>query len=261
MRHMMRRMRTAYRERLDAFAHDLILMGDTVQSIMTKASRALLQGSLQSAEESLSLSDDLEELRVRCEERAVELLVLEGPVARDLRQVVSSIYIVEDFNRMGTLALHVARASRRRHPQLAVPEQVHGYFREMARLVNEMCNTTRGILIEPDADVAINLNAEDDAVDDLNEHLLMILTQRKWTHSVREAVDVALLSRFYERYADHCVNVAARIVYLTTGLMPADYLAKRESDEADADTARRFAELDRQLSHHGRGPVIPDTRG
>lgn len=250
---MMRVMRTAYRERLDAFAHDLILMGDTVQSIMTKASRALLQGSLQSAEDALSLSDELEELRVRCEERAVELLLLEGPVARDLRQVVSSIYIVEDFNRMGALALHVAEAARRRHPALAVPEQIHGYFREMVRLVEEMGRTTRDILLDPDADVAVNLNEEDDAVDDLNEHLLLILTQREWSHSVREAVDVALLSRFYERYADHCVNVAARIVYLTTGLMPAEYLAKRESDEAEADIARRFADLERQFAHRGWG--------
>lgn len=242
-------MRTAYREDLDSFAHDLIVMCDSVQTIMSKASHALLGASLQAAEEALSMADELEEIRVRCEERAVELLALEGPVARDLRQVVSSIYIVEDFNRMAALAMHVAKAARRRHPEHAVPERMAGYFTEMARLVTEMAEKTRNILIDPNADAALMLTDDDDAVDDLNEHMLVMLTQREWSYSTREAVDVALLARFYERYADHCVNVAARIVYLTSGLNPDEYLAKRERDEAEADIARRFEELERQFSH------------
>ncbi len=245
----MKDMRTAYREDLDAFAHDLIIMCDSVQNIMSKASRALLHASLQAAEDALSLADQLEEIRVRCEERAVQLLALEGPVARDLRQVISSIYIVEDFNRMGALAMHVAKAARRRHPQHAAPERMSGYFAELARLVEEMAERTRDILVDPNADVALLLAVDDDAVDDLNEHMLIMLTQREWRYTTREAVDVALLARFYERYADHCVNVAARIVYLTSGLNPDEYLAKREREEAEADISRRFEELERQFSH------------
>lgn len=87
-------MRTAYREHLDDFSHDLIIMRDIVHTIMTKASEALLESELQPAEESLSLRDDLDEVRTRCEERAVLLLALENPMAKDLRQVVSSIYIL-----------------------------------------------------------------------------------------------------------------------------------------------------------------------
>lgn len=241
-------MRIAFREHLDNFAHDLIIMCDSVHSIMSNASDALLRGSLESAEDALSSADALEELRVRSEERAVQLLALEGPVARDLRQVVSSIYIVEDFQRMAALAMHIAKAARRRHPSLAIPQETVGYFQEMARLVSEMATKTRDILVDPNADVALVLAEDDDAVDDLNEYMLTLLTQREWAHSTREAVDVALLARYYERYADHCVNVAARIVYLSSGLMPEQYLAKKESDRAEADMAQRFAELERQFS-------------
>ena len=97
-------MRAAYREQLDNFAHDLIIMSDTVHNLMTLASQALLEGALQPAEEAVSLREELDEVRERCEDRAVSLLALENPMAKDLRQVISSIYIVEDYYRMGRLA-------------------------------------------------------------------------------------------------------------------------------------------------------------
>ena len=247
-------MRIAYREHLDNFAHDLIVMCDTVRSIMTNASAALLDAALEPAEDAISCAEPLEEIRTRCEDRAVQLLALEGPVARDLRQVVSSIYIVEDFDRMAALAMHIAKAARRRHPEHAIPVQLLGYFKEMARLVEEMGEKTRDILVDPNADVALVLNEDDDAIDDLNEYMLTMLTMREWEHTTREAVDVALLSRYYERYADHCVNVAARIVYLTSGLTPDEYTEKQERDRADADIAARFAELERQFSDRGHCP-------
>ncbi|QGU08198.1 hypothetical protein COCCU_11485 [Corynebacterium occultum] len=240
-------MRTAYREHLDSFAHDLIIMCDLVQDMMSYATEALLQASLESAESALSLTDELKEIRTRCDERAVELLALEGPVARDLRQVISSIYIVEDFHRMGALAMHIASSARRRHPEQAIPRSLLGYFEEYGRLCRDMSNKTRALLVEPDPDIAVMLTDEDDAVDDLNDHLLTMLTQREWKYSTREAIDTAMASRFYERYADHCVNVAGHIVYLATGFIPEEYLAKREKDEAQANFEARFAALEKQF--------------
>ena len=161
-------MRNSYREELNAFAHDLIVMCDGVSAIMHKASQALLTAELQPAEEAISLSDELDEVRLRSEERAVELLALESPVAKDLRQVVSSIYIVEDLQRMSELAKHIANAARRRHPESVIPETYLGYFKELARLVADMVTLTRDVLVDPDADVALRLTNEDDAVDDIN---------------------------------------------------------------------------------------------
>ncbi|RNE49823.1 phosphate signaling complex protein PhoU [Corynebacterium alimapuense] len=241
-------MRIAYSEDLESFAHDLIIMCDTVHSIMSQASEALLTASLEHAEQALSSADELEEVRIRCEERAVQLLALEGPVARDLRQVISSIYIVEDFDRMAALSMHIAKAARRRHPSSAIPEPTIGYFQEMSRLVDDMMTKTHDILVDLDVEVAMVLSEEDDAVDDLHEFILNMLTQREWKHSTREAVDVTLLARFYERYADHCVNVAARVVYLASGFKPDDYLAQKERNQANAEMERRFAELERQFS-------------
>ena len=131
-------MRAAYREHLDNFSHDLIVMCDTVRDIMDKASLALLQGALDSAEDALTMAEELDEIRARCSERAVKLLALENPMAQDLRQVVSSIYIVEDLYRMGRLSQHIADSARRRHPDAVVPANYIGYFEEMYRLTEEM---------------------------------------------------------------------------------------------------------------------------
>lgn len=241
-------MRTAYRSELDDFAHDLITMCDTVREAMAKASNALLRASLQQAEEALSLMDPLEELRQRCEKRAVELLALEAPVAGDLRQVVSSIYIVEDFDRMGALSMHIAKSARRRHPERAVPDALEEHFVELTRLVDEMSAKTREVLVNPDADFALVLASDDDAVDAINDKLLRTVTQREGEFTTREAVDTALLLRFYERWADHCVNVATRIVFLTTGLMPEEYEEDLEHDDTEANIIKRFDDIQRRAS-------------
>ncbi|MDU0479888.1 phosphate signaling complex protein PhoU [Staphylococcus chromogenes] len=241
-------MRTAYRENLDEFAFDLTQLCGRVRDAMKMATIALLEQDLQLAEDCLSTADELEEMREHCEQQAVGLLALEGPLARDLRQVVSSIYIVDELNRMGALAIHIARAARRRHPSGAVPEPIVPYFKELSRLTLDMLDKVHALLRDPDADVAMVLVSDDDAVDDLHDHLMLMLTRREWPHSTVEAVDVALLSRFFERFADHTVNMAARIVYLATGLTPTEYSERRRADDLDSDWARRFAEIEKRFS-------------
>ena len=246
-------MRSSYREDLDDFAHDVITMCDRVRDVMAKASEALLRGSLQPAEEALSMQDDLDEIRGLCEQRAVDLLALESPRAGDLRQVISSMHIVHSLDRMGALAIHIADAARRRHPDRVVPSALVGEVEELSGLVQAMVEQIHDLLVAPDADTAVTLAEEDEAVDEIHDRLMAILTQRDWEHSTREAVDLALLCRYYERYADQCVNVATSIVYLTSGLRPEEYLATRERDSVESDVQARFEELERQAvspRHH-----------
>lgn len=241
-------MRIAYRDSLKAFANDLIVLCDTVRLAMQNSLDALLNGDLQAAEDTLSMAEDLDDIKQRCEQRAVELLATEGPLARDLRQVVSSIYIVDDLDRMGSLAQHIAKSARRRHPALAVPEPLLPYFAELARLDLEMIDKIHFLLNNPNADVAMVLVTDDDLVDDIHDHLMLMLTRREWPHGTVAAVDVTLLTRFMERFADHAVNVAQRIVYLTSGLTPTEYLERRNQEREESDWAKRFAELEQRFN-------------
>lgn len=239
----MARIRTAYRDELDAFARDLEVMCGLVNEIIAKATSALIRGSLQDAEDALSQVDPLEEIRRRCEERAVELLLLESPVAGDLRQIISSIYIVSDFRRMGSLGMHIANIARRRHPEVAVTGPVREQFQELAAAVLTMTGETCQVLSAPEEDLAYELAAEDDAVDEMNQAILTAVTSEKWKYSTREAVDAAMLSRYYERIADHCVSIAARITYQVTGTAAQEESEEFASPGSDAEIVRRMKRL------------------
>jgi phosphate transport system protein len=141
-------------------------------------------------------------------------------VATDLRIVVSAIHGAGDIERMGDLALHVAQTARRRHPQPALPAEVAGYFAEMGRVSVWLAHKAGEVIRSRDLAAATQLESDDDAMDDLHRHMFSVLLDPTWSHGVATAVDITLLARFYERYADHAVAVARRIVYVVTGRMP-----------------------------------------
>jgi phosphate transport system protein len=213
-------MRTQYHEKLDSLTDQLGAMCELAGTAMERATQALLQADLVLAEQVITDHDQISALSIRAEESAFVLLALQAPVAGDLRSVVGSIQIVADVDRMGALALHVAKIARRRHPQHALPEEVNGYFAEMGRVAVELGHAAREVLITRDPEKAARIQEEDDAMDDLHRHLFTVLMDRDWKYGVTAAVDVTLLSRFYERFADHAVEVARRVIFQVTGVYP-----------------------------------------
>ncbi|GAT12040.1 PhoU family transcriptional regulator [Mycolicibacterium novocastrense] len=215
-------MRTAYHEQLEALTTQLGEMCGLAGAAMERATQALLQADLVLAEQVITDHEQIAAMSARAEESAFVLLALQAPVAGDLRAIVGSIQIVADVDRMGALALHVAKIARRRHPQHALPEEVNGYFAEMGRLAVELGNSAQEVLVTRDPEKAARIGEEDDAMDDLHRHLFTVLMDREWKHGVAAAVDVTLLGRFYERFADHAVEVARRVIFQVTGKHPAE---------------------------------------
>ena len=124
---------------------------------------------------------------------------------------------VADVHRMHALARHVAKMARRRHPDHAVPEDVNGYFAEMGRIAVDMGNDARDVVLSGDPSKAAELDDDDDSIDDLHRHLFTMLMNQDWKHSAAAAVDVTLLGRYYERFADHAVEIARRVIFQATG--------------------------------------------
>ncbi|WP_459612641.1 phosphate signaling complex protein PhoU [Corynebacterium urogenitale] len=239
-------MRSAYREQMNKFTHDLLIMSDLVRASMESASKALLEADLGVAEEIVSSIDTMEELRSKCESAAFELLALEGPVASDLRQVVSGIYIVEDLARMAALSVHVANLARRRHPQHVVPAEVRPFIEEMSSQAIGTAAKIKDVLVTADVNRALEVADDDDAVDDLHRHLFTLTTQRDWPHATRAAVDITLLSRYLERYSDHAVSIASRVVYMATGMHPDEYQQAKRTKEQQARFETQFDEISRR---------------
>ena len=213
-------MRDAYQEQLDELAEGLAGMCEQVAEALQKATRALLEQDLQLAEEVISEDIRIDDVRDAAEARAFALLALQAPVATDLRIVVSAIHGAGDIERMGDLALHVAQAARRRHPNPVLPTEIAPYFAEMGKVGVALARKAADVIRTRDLASAAELESDDDAMDDLHRHMFSVLMGPGWTHGVAPAVDVTLLARFYERYADHAVALARQIVYVVTGQMP-----------------------------------------
>ena len=215
-------MRTAYHEQLDALIHQLAEMCRLAGVAMERSTQSLLQADLALAEQVIGDHERISSASARAEEAAFVLLALQAPVAGDLRSIVSSIQIVADVERMGALALHVAKIARRRHPQHALPEEVNGYFAEMGRVAVDLADSAGEVLLSRDPEKARRIREDDDAMDDLHQHLFTVMMDREWRHGVAAAVDVTLLGRFYERFADHAVEIARRVIFQVTGHLPAE---------------------------------------
>lgn len=213
-------MRTAFHEQLDALNEQLADMCARAGLSMQNATQALLHADLALAEQVIDEQARLAEASAAAEDDAFVLLALQAPVAGDLRAVVSAIRVCADVERMGGLAVHVAKIVRRRHPEHVLPEEANGYFAEMGRVAVELGNAAEEVLRTGDPDKARLLNEEDDTMDDLHRKLFTELMDRHWEHGTAAAVDVTLLGRFYERFADHAVEIARRVIFQATGAFP-----------------------------------------
>lgn len=210
-------MRTAFQEQLEALTDTLSSMCGLAGLAMDRATQSLLQADLAIAEQVITDHDRIAEMQGEAEEIAFVLLALQSPVAGDLRLVVGSLQNVADAERMGGLALHVAKIARRRHPNHVLPEEVRGHFTEMGRVAVELGNSAKDVVISKDSKQAADISSEDDAMDRLHQQLFDVLMDTEWKHGVAAAVDITLLGRFYERFADHAVEIGRRVVFEATG--------------------------------------------
>jgi len=213
-------MRTAYQEQLAGLCAQLADMCGLAADAMKHASNALLQADLELAEQVITDHDHIADKWRNAEGSAVKLLALQQPVASDLRKIVGSLHVGADIERMGALAVHVANIARMRHPDHALPDAVRVSFTEMADVAVQLARTAQEVLRSPDPEKAAQLREKDDAVDSRHRDLFAVLIDREWQNSVSSAVDVALLGRFYERFADHAVEIGRRVVFEATGGLP-----------------------------------------
>jgi phosphate transport system protein len=210
-------MRTAFHEQLDSLTEMLSNMCGLAGLAMDRATQALLQADLAMAEQVITDHDELAHMQTRAEEAAFVLLALQAPVAGDLRLVFGSFQNVADAERMGALALHVAKIARRRHPHHAMPNEVTGYFAEMGRIAVDLGNSAKDVVLSRDPTQAAQISRDDDAMDQLHRQLFSVVMDKEWKHGVAAAVDVTLLGRFYERFADHAVEIGRHVVFEATG--------------------------------------------
>jgi phosphate transport system protein len=210
-------MRDLFQEELVAINNDISQMADLVSKAINKATESLLFADREIAERVIESDVLLNDLAAALDERCTVLTAKQQPVATELRSILASMRIASSMERMGDLAVHVAKSARLRYPARAVPDELVETFRTLGHLAEELTLQLSRLVTNPDITLAQDIQKADDNVDALHRELFRIVLSPDWSHGVEAAVDVTLLSRYYERFADHAVSVARRIIHVLTG--------------------------------------------
>jgi phosphate transport system protein len=210
-------MRELFQKELSEVQERLVDLSVSVTEIMEKASAAFMNSDVKKADEAIALSEINEERALLIDEMAIRILSRQAPVARDLRVLVAALRISASLERMGALAGHIATIARFRYPESAVPKSLVATFTEMGKLDVALGKKLTKLLKNTDLDLARSIQAEDARVDELHRSVFETVLSPKWKENAIHTVDVTLASRYHERFADHVVDISAKVAYLTTG--------------------------------------------
>lgn len=210
-------MHESYETELAQIDITLIAMADLVGTAIRNATDALLADDLSMAELVIAGDTQINKLNSDVEEISLLIAALQAPMATDLRLVMGSIRISSSLERMGDLAVHIAKQVRLRYPSPSIPAELSETFRKMGMAASKIVEQTGEVIATRNTGLADEMNKYDDILDNLHRELFTVVLSDDWTHGVEAAIDVTLLSRFYERFGDHAVSVARRIIQIVTG--------------------------------------------
>jgi phosphate transport system protein len=209
--------RSVFQDELDSVSQSLVELCEKVAGTIQKATESLLACDLKLAEEIIASDVTIDDFQHDLDARIIDIVARQQPVASDLRALATALRMSADLERMGDLAHHIAKVTRIRHPQAAVPAEFNQLFESLGRAAEKIARKTAVVISTRDTDMALEIERDDDEIDDLHRQLITALVAPNWKHGVETAVDLTLLGRYYERYADHAVSVSRRVYFLVTG--------------------------------------------
>jgi phosphate transport system protein len=210
-------LRSAFQDELDGVTQSLLDLSSLVSSAITQATHALLTADLSEAEAVIAADDRVDQIQHELDARIIDIIARQQPVASDLRALVTALRMSADLERMGDMAHHIAKITRLRHPGAAVPSELLLTIEEMGKVARLISDKVGGVINSKDIDKALEVEKDDDEMDLLHRRLFTALLEPSWPHGIETAIDMTLIGRYYERYADHAVSVSRRIHFQVTG--------------------------------------------
>lgn len=209
--------RSVFQDELDNVSQSLVDLTEMVSSAMSKATSAILNSDLKLAEEVIANDEKIDDYQHDIDSQVIDIIARQQPVASDLRALVTALRMGSDLERMGDLAHHVAKLARLRHPACAIPSELIEIVTNMGRVAVALTDKTGMVIATRNTEMALEVGRDDDEMDDLHRQVIAKLIEPKWEHGIESAIDLTLLGRYYERYADHAVSISRRVYFLVTG--------------------------------------------
>ena len=210
-------MRRQFDEQLEELAREMISMGAMIESAIDKACDALMRHDVALAK-SVMESDHLIDQKERTiESMCLRLLLIQQPIARDLRKVSSALKMITDMERIGDHAGDISEMTllMSDEPYIISPEEIQG----MAKETTDMVIKSIDAFVKRDMELAKKVIAQDDVVDDLFMKVKQDLIQmiNKSAENGEQAADILMVAKYFERIGDHATNIAEWVIYSITG--------------------------------------------
>ena len=228
--------RKRFHHELDGLRTDLIRAAAETSEAIAAATRALLDHDLPVVERVFAHDRAVDELHVSIEARAYHLLGLQQPVAHDLRTLLATLRILQEIGLSSDLTVTIAKAARRSYG-MELPPRIRGIIDRMGHQAGVQFRLAIDAFADEDENVANALSDMDDVMDDLQKELFRAIFDlcKADEAGIQQAVQIALVGRYYERIADHAVLIGKWVNFMATGELPEP--PSREEPDPDQRTS------------------------
>ncbi len=213
--------RIEFHESLEQLRSDVVRLGALAVETIAVGTAALLDRDLHAAQQLIDRDDVIDILTLEIEEACINLLALQNPMAGDLRMIISSLRVTTELERSADLMVNIAKASRRIY-DVTIDPAVRGLIEDMSLEAAAITRKAIDSYSRSDEGLAAALDDIDDRLDEMQVDFVEAVFAAKQASelSLRSAVQLALIGRFYERIGDHAVNIGERVTYMVSGWLP-----------------------------------------
>lgn len=206
-----------YDEELQELRHQLLEMGGLVEKQIADSMRALVDRDDEFARSIIERDKTVNRMEVQIDDICLRLLALHQPAARDLRLITTALKINTDLERAGDMAENICERTLElsREPQLKPLIDLP----RMAALAQGMLRQALDAFVREDAELALQVCHQDDAVDQLADQVLreLLTFMMEDPHTISRALRLTFVSKYIERVADHATNIAEMVIFMVKG--------------------------------------------
>jgi phosphate transport system protein len=210
-------MRDTFHRELEALDQEVVRMGALVEQSAQNATTALIECDKALAQKVMEGDEGIDQAFLDIEKRCLTLMAQQAPVAGDLRLIAAILRVDNDLERAGDLAYNIAKLVHLEDFREPAPKTVKSLVSELGRAAGSLMSSAIDVWASKDEACAAGLQQQDDAVDDLHARLIEQLLQLRDENAVPSAIRLAMIGRYFERLADHAVNIGELVCYYLTG--------------------------------------------
>lgn len=209
-------MRDTFHNELERLDQDVLRMGAMVEAAIEGATIALAESDCDHAARIMAGDDEIDALFIDMEKRALAMLAQQQPVAGDLRLIVAILRVLTDLERAGDLAFNIAKVTCK-DLEIVKLKAVSVLIYDLGHASRRLFSKALDVWAAKDATLAAEMDQLDDEIDHLYQKLFKELFHLRDETSFEVAMHLVLVGRYFERIADHAVNMAERLRYFTSG--------------------------------------------